>query len=58
MTLQLYKSVFSGMQSDVEDDYGLVDQNGCEIDYIKLTELQKLTILNINIFFRKNVYKL
>ena len=58
MTLQLYKSVFSGMQSDVEDDYGLVDQNGCEIDYIKLAELQKLTILNITIFFRKNVYKL
>ena len=39
MTLQFYKSVFIGMRSDVEEDYGLVDQNGCEIDYIKLAQL-------------------
>ena len=36
---RIHKCLFSGMRSDVEEDYGLVDQNGCEIDYIKLAQL-------------------
>ena len=51
MVLKMYKSVFSGMRSDVEEDYGLVDQNGCEIDYIKLAQLWK-----INYFEHKNIF--